>query len=375
MKKMLPAMLALLVAALTGCSGNVAIQESTTAANTVSAPPAAEEATTPEAADTESTNAALSQAADETGDFDHLFIDQDLTVRVGSLKGPTSMGLVYMMDRAKKGETACSFEFTMVTAADELLGKMVSGDLDIALLPANVASVLYNKTEGGIAVIDINTLGVLDIVASDESIKSIADLKGKTLYLTGKGTTPDYVIRYLLTENGLTEDDVTLEYKSEPTEVAAILKEQPDAIGLLPQPFVTAAIAQNENLKIALDLTTEWQNVQGESGSQLVTGVTVVRREFLQAHEPIMAYFLLEHKISATYAEEQPDKTAELIAAAGIIEKAPVAKKALPYCNIVCITGEDMKKALSGYLQVLHDQDPKSVGGKLPEYDFYYYQP
>lgn len=357
MRKMLPVLLALaLGTALSGCSQKAAVPESTTAS-------VSETTKAPESTAAATETAAKTEAATT---------DQDVTVRVGSLKGPTSMGLVELMDRAQKGETDCGFDFTMVTAADELLGKMVSGDLDIALLPANVASVLYNKTEGQVAVIDINTLGVLDIVASDDTIKSIADLKGKTLYLTGKGTTPDYVIRYLLAAYGLTEEDVALEYKSEPTEVAAVLKEQPDAIGLLPQPFVTAAMAQNENLKLVLDLTKEWQNVQGEGGSQLVTGVTVVRRQFLEEQEAVVAYFLDEHKASAAFTADQPDQAAELIAAAGIIEKAPVAKKALPYCNIVSISGEEMKTALSGYLQVLFDQEPKSIGGKLPGDDFYY---
>lgn len=358
MRKMLPVLLALaLGTALSGCSQKAAVPESTTAASV------SETTKAPESTDAATETAAKTEAATT---------DQDVTVRVGSLKGPTSMGLVELMDRAQKRETDCGFDFTMVTAADELLGKMVSGDLDIALLPANVASVLYNKTEGQVAVIDINTLGVLDIVASDDTIKSITDLKGKTLYLTGKGTTPDYVIRYLLAAYDLTEEDVALEYKSEPTEVAAVLKEQPDAIGLLPQPFVTAAMAQNENLKLVLDLTKEWQNVQGEGGSRLVTGVTVVRRQFLEEHEAVVAYFLNEHKVSAAFTADQPDQAAELIAAAGIIEKAPVAKKALPYCNIVSISGEEMKTALSGYLQVLFDQEPKSVGGKLPGDDFYY---
>ena len=298
--------------------------------------------------------------------------DQNIQVRIGSLKGPTSMGLVQLMDLAAKKEAVCNYDFTMVTAADELLGKMVNGDLDIALVPANVASVLYNKTEGGVAVIDINTLGVLDIVASDESITSIADLKGKTLYLTGKGTTPDYVIQYLMKESGLQDGDVTLEYKSEAAEVAAVLKEQPDAIGLLPQPFVTAACAQNPNLKIVLDLTKEWDKLQGEGGSRMVTGVTVVRREFLDKNKELVDAFLTEHAASAAYTASNPNETAELIAAAGIIEKAPVAKKALPYCNIVCLTGSEMQTALSGYLQVLADQDMKSVGGKLPADDFYY---
>ena len=372
------AMAALMVGSLlSGCSGSKTAAPSTTAASSE----AATEAETTIEAFTEEETENSQTAAETPGEGEGAAessaaqpVDSDVVVRIGSLKGPTSMGLVELMDKAEKDEALCNYEFTMVTAADELLGKMVSGDLDIALVPANVASVLYNKTQGGISVIDINTLGVLDIVASDSSIQSIADLKGKTLYLTGKGTSPDYVIRYLLSENGLSESDVTLEYKSEPTEVAAVLKEQPDAIGLLPQPFVTAACAQNEKLSIVLDLTKEWEALQGEGGSRLVTGVTVVRNEFLKENPPVIDTFLTELAASAAFANEKPEEASQLIAAAGIIEKAPVAQKALPYCNIVCLTGEEMKSALSGYLQVLFDQDAKSVGGKLPGDEFYYIQ-
>lgn len=359
-------------ALLTGCSGSKPAE--TTPAQTSSQTPETTQETIAPFTEAETTKEGEKETAQANpgapGSAD--IADQNITVRVGSLKGPTSMGLVQLMDLAAKKESVCSYEFTMVTAADELLGKMVNGDLDIALVPANVASVLYNKTEGGVAVIDINTLGVLDIVASDSSIASIADLKGKTLYLTGKGTTPDYVIQYLMKESGLKDGDVTLEYKSEAAEVAAVLKEQPDAIGLLPQPFVTAACAQNESLKIVLDLTKEWDKLQGEGGSRMVTGVTVIRREFLEKNKELADAFLTEHAASAAYTSSNPDETAELIAAAGIIEKAPVAKKALPYCNIVCLTGQEMKTALEGYLKVLADQDIKSVGGKLPSEDFYY---
>ncbi len=293
-------------------------------------------------------------------------------IRIGSLKGPTSMGLVYLMDQAEKGEAANHYEFKMAAAADELLPSMISGDLDIVLVPANVASVLYNKTQGGVTVIDINTLGVLYMVSGDTAIQSMEDLKGKTIYLTGKGTTPDYVLQYLLTENGLTTDDVALEYKSEATEVAAVLAEDTAAVGVLPQPFVTAACAQNENLSVVLDLTKEWSDVQGEGGSSLVTGVTVVRNVFLQENSAAVDKFLEEHKASAAYANENVEEAAELVAAAGIIEKAQVAVKAMPKCNITYIDGEDMKTALSGYLEVLYGQDPASVGGSLPGDDFYY---
>lgn len=298
--------------------------------------------------------------------------DNAEVVKIGSLKGPTSMGLVYLIDRTDKNETANDYEFTMAAAADELLPSMISGDLDIVLVPANVASVLYNRTEGGVTVLDINTLGVLYMVSGDDTIQSMEDLKGRTVYLTGKGTTPDYVLQYLLQENGLTNADVTLEYKSEATEVAAVLTETPEAIGVLPQPFVTAACAQNENLSVVLDLTKEWAAVQGEGGSSLVTGVTVVRNEFLEEHKAAVDKFLDEHAESTDFANEHVEEAAELVAAAGIIEKAPIAVRAMPQCNITYIDGTDMKTALSGYLEVLFTQDASSVGGSLPGDDFYY---
>lgn len=293
-------------------------------------------------------------------------------MRIGSLKGPTSMGLVYLMDQARKNEAQGSYTFEMATAADELLPKMVSGELDAALVPANVASVLYNKTNGGVCVVDINTLGVLYMVSGDPSIQSMGDLRGKTIFLTGKGTTPDYVLQYLLAENGIGLEELTLEYKSEATEVAAVLAENPGAVGLLPQPFVTAACMQNEALSVVLDLTGEWRALQGENGSSLVTGVTIVRKEFLQEHEQTVKTFLKEHKASAEYANEHVAEAAELVAAEGIIEKAPIAAKAMPACNITYIDGNEMKTALSGYLEVLFGMDAVSVGGTLPAEDFYY---
>lgn len=293
-------------------------------------------------------------------------------VRVGSLKGPTSMGLVYLMDQAGKGESANQYEFTMTAAADELLPAMLSGELDIVLIPANMASVLYNRAEGDVSVIDINTLGVLYAVSGNKQIKEMKDLKGRTVYMTGKGTTPDYVMQYLLKENGLTAADVTLEYKSEAAEVAAMLSEMPEAVGVLPQPFVTAACAQNDKLSVVLDLTKQWAAVQEEGGSSLVTGVTVVRNALLTEDPAAVELFMEEHAASAAYANEHVEETAQLVAAAGIIDKAPVAAKALPECNITYIDGEEMKTALSGYLQVLWEQDPASVGGGLPGDGFYY---
>lgn len=293
-------------------------------------------------------------------------------IRVASLKGPTSLGLLFLMDKADKGETTNTYEFQMATGADEILPLMVKGDLDIALVPANVASVLYQKTQGGVEVIDINTLGVLYMVSGEDGLTNFTDLKGKTIYLTGKGTTPDYVLQYLLTANGMSVDDVTLEYKSEATEVASVLAEDPTAIGLLPQPFVTAACMQNDALKVIFDLNKEWNKVQGENGSSMVTGVTVVRKEFLEENEAAVKSFMEDHKASAEAINADPATGAALAVEAQIVAKEPIAQKAIPNCNITYIDKAEMKQALSGYLEVLFGQDPQSVGGGLPESDFYY---
>ena len=293
-------------------------------------------------------------------------------VRVASLKGPTSLGLLFLMDKANKGETANTYDFRMATGADEILPLMVKGDLDIALIPANVASILYHKTQGGVEVIDINTLGVLYMVSGEDDLTDFTDLKGKTIYLTGKGTTPDYVLQYLLNANGMSVDDVTLEYKSEATEVASVLAEDPTAIGLLPQPFVTAACMQNDALKVIFDLNEEWNKVQGVSGSSMVTGVTVVRKEFLEENEEAVKAFMEEHKASAEAINADPATGAALAVEAQIVAKESIAQKAIPDCNITYMDKAEMKQALSGYLDVLFHQDSQSIGGGLPESDFYY---
>lgn len=293
-------------------------------------------------------------------------------VRIGSLKGPTSMGLVWLMDRQDQGLAENVYTFTMEATADMLLPKVISGELDIVLVPANVASVLYHKTEGSVTAIDINTLGVLYLMSADDTVTQMEDLRGRTIYLTGMGTTPDFVLQYLLSENGIGLTDVTLEYKSEASEVAAYLTENPDAVGLLPQPYATALSMQNPDIVSVLDMTEEWSRVQGEDGGMLVTGVTLVRNAFMEEQPDAVLMFLREHGQSADYANTNTAEAAELAAHYGIVEKAAAAEKALPYCNIVCLTGEEMKAALSGYLGVLEEFDASFIGGGVPDDSFYY---
>lgn len=289
-------------------------------------------------------------------------------IRVGSLKGPTTIGIVNLMDKATKGETEGKYEFTMSAQADEIAAKMISGDLDIALVPSNLAAVLYNKTKNGITAIDINTLGVLYCVTGDTSVTSVKDLAGKQIIMTGQATTPEYSIRYLLGQNNIT--DCKIEFKSEPSEVAAILAGDPSKIAILPQPFVTVACAQNKAISTAFSLEDEWQSVTGGNG--IVTGVTVVRNDFLKEHGNAVKTFLKEHAASVQTANSDLDTTAALVVANEIVGAEPVAKKAIPNCNIVCLTDDKLESNLSAYLKVLYDFDPSSVGGQLPGKDFYF---
>ena len=368
-KKILLAAAAAAMLLSSGCGQSAAGSTEAETSQAVTETAAAEETTaeasvSAEAAETETAGEETAGAEEEAE-----YID-DAVLRVASLKGPTTMGLVNMMSENEAKELPFQAEFTMAAAADEITAKVASGDVDIALVPANLASVLYNRTEGGVSVVDINTLGVLYGVTGDESVKSLADLKGKTVYMTGQGSTPEYAVNYVLSQNGLS-DEVKLEFKSEATEVAALLAEDPSNIAILPQPFATVAMQQNDALSQFLDLTEEWEKCADSGDSKLVTGVTIVRNEFLAEHEALVAEFVLEHEESALKANEDTEGTAELVAKYGIIEKAPIAKLALPKCNIVCITGAEMKDALSGYLSVLYNANPKSVGGALPADDFY----
>lgn len=292
-------------------------------------------------------------------------------VRVAGLKGPTTMGMVKLMEDAANGEAAHAYQVEMFGTADEIVPKLVSGDMDIAAIPANLASVLYNSTGGKIQVAAINTLGVLYVVETGNSISSIADLAGKTIYSTGKGTTPEFALNYILRQNGLNpQTDLTIEYKSEATEIAALLAEGTDAVAVLPQPYVTAVQMQNEQVRVALNLTEEWDRVSQSGG--MVTGVLVARTEFVEQNPDLFANFLADYSSSIKWVQANTAEAAELVARYGIVEKAPVAAKALPACNIVYLDGAEMKEQLAGYLQVLYNQNPEAVGGALPDDAFYY---
>lgn len=291
-------------------------------------------------------------------------------VRIAGLKGPTTMGLVNLLPMQEDGTANLSYDLQLYGTADEIVPLLTKGELDMAAIPANLAATLYQKTEGAIQVMAVNTLGVLYVVEKGDTVQSVADLAGRTILSTGKGTTPEYVLRYILTQNGIDPDnDVNIEFYSEATEVTAQMAVTDDAIAVLPQPYVTSASMQDDTLRVALDLTAEWEKV---CDTQLITGVTVVRTAYAEEHPDVVAAFLEDYAASVDAANTDLDGTAALCEEQGVVAKAAIAKAALPACNIVCITGEDMKADVAGYAQVLYDADPASVGGAMPDDGFYY---
>ena len=288
--------------------------------------------------------------------------------RVMAMKGPTAMGMVKMMDTEAE-----KYSFEIAAAIDMVTPKLVKGEVDIAAVPANVASVLYNNTKGKVQVLAVNTLGVLYIVENGDTVKTVEDLKGNTIYASGKGATPEYALNYLLEGNGLT-DSVTVEYKAEHAECLSALVANEGSVAMLPQPFVTTAQTKNDKIRIALDMNTEWANLQtGDEKSALLTGVLVGRTEYVKNNPGQVAAFLDAYQQSVAFANEHVEETAQLIGSEKFnIVPEKVALKALPYCQIVCIEGAEMKEKLSGYLKVLFDQNPSAVGGALPDDAFYY---
>lgn len=293
-------------------------------------------------------------------------------VRVAGLKGPTGLSMVKLMSDNDAGAAKEDYGFSLVSAPDEIVAKISSGEADIAAVPTNLAATLYNKTSGGVRLAAVTTLGVLYLLTSGGAkIDSVADLKGKTVYATGQGATPEYAIDYILRQNGLEPGkDVKVEYKGEHAELASLVIAGKADIAVLPEPFVTQVLTKNSSAKIALDLAKEWQKAAGDK-SVLTMGCLIVRKAFAQQNKAALDTFLDEYKASAEYANSNVEQTAQLSEKYGIMDAA-VAQKAIPNCGIVYLDGAEMKQKIPDFLNVLFEADPKSVGGKLPADDFYY---
>ena len=288
------------------------------------------------------------------------------------LSGPTGIGAMNLWAAADAGETQNTYYITMPGANDEVVAAISNGDADIAAVATNLAATLYNKTSGGVTVLAVNTLGVLSLLGNGQEIASIADLAGKTIYASGQGANPEYILRYVLSGNGLDPDkDVTIRFVGEGSELLTVWQTDPEAVIMAPQPVATSILMQNENTRTLFNMTDEWDKVSG-GDSTLMMGCVIVRNAFLQENPGAVELFLQEYAASIEKAQSDVEGTAALCEQYGLIPKAALAQKAIPSCGLTFVTGAEMKSALSGYLQVMFDANPKSVGGAMPGDDFYY---
>lgn len=361
LKKIVSSVLAAALCALslTGCGNSGTSSGSSVTENSVN--------TTSSATDNESTSASVSESSASKSSVPDHTEPTKARVEIVALKGPTAMGLTKMVD---EGNGMLDYKLEIKASPDEIAPMVAQGTADIYCVPANLAAVLCNKTEGKVQVVAINTLGVLYICENGETVKSVSDLKGKTIYSAGKGSTPEYALNFILKSNGLDPDkDVTIEWKSEHAECLEAMLKGENCVAMLPQPFVTTAQTKNDAVKIALDLNAEWDKLGVDSS--LITGVAIADRDFAEKCSDELNEFLKHYGESVEFINNNVDEAAKLIGKYDIVPEA-VAKKAIPNCNIVCITGTEMKNKLSGYMQVLFDNDPKAVGGTLPADEFYY---
>ena len=293
----------------------------------------------------------------------------DEPTRVFALKGPTGIGMVGVMENHPD-----EYAFTLAGAPDEIVAAIASGSADIAACPTNLAATLYNKTKGGVQLMALNTLGVLHVVSADSAITSFADLAGRKVYATGQGSVPEYVINYILEQNGLT-GQVELEYVAEHSELATMLAAGQAEIGILPEPHVTSALMKNDSLKAVIDVTAAFEDAAKKAGSAdmvLSMGCVIVRRAFAEAHPDKVEAFLDAYSESVTFVNADPDAASQLVEKHGVLPKAAVAKRAIPNCHIVFVEGAQMRAQIEPLYGVLFAANPASVGGALPGDDFYY---
>ena len=284
-------------------------------------------------------------------------------LRVGALKGPTAMGLVKLMEDSEGGE---DYLFTLAASPDTLIPGLLQGEIDLACIPANLAAILYANTDGAVRAVNINTLGVLYLLERGEGVRQLSDLKGRTIYASGKASTPEYVLSHLLALAGVT--DVNVEWKSEHAEALVALMNDPAGVAMLPQPFATLALEKSPDIRVAADLNREWEAF---SGGVLITGVTVARKELTEGNTVALDRFLSDHQDSVRFVSGNTSRAAALIGKYGILN-AQTAEKALPYCAVAFVQGHEMKEMLDAFYQVLFRQNPASTGGRIPDDALYY---
>lgn len=293
------------------------------------------------------------------------------TANVYGLVGPTGVGMANLMKQTDDGTAEGNYAFQLASSPDEVVAKIAKGEADIAAVPSNLAATLYQKTSGNVKLLAVSTLGVLYMLENGETIQSVEDLRGKTIYSTGQGSNPEYVLRYVLAQNGIDPDqDVTIEFVEQNEELATLMVSGKATVAMVPEPLATTIQTKNADVRVALSMTEEWDAL--DSGSQLIMTGVIVRSDFLEEHPSVVETFLREYEASIEATKTDVSGSAQLCEDYGIIASKAIAEQAIPRCNLTYIAGAEMKEKISGYYQVLFDANPASIGGAMPDDAFYY---
>ena len=298
---------------------------------------------------------------------------QEMSLTIATPRGPAALGMLYLMEQSQNGSTIGNYTFNVVGSPDEIPPMLVQGVIDIAAVPPNLASILYNNPNLDLQVLAVPTMGVLHIVDTTGSISSVEDLRGRTIYSSGGGGMPEFILNHVLHGNGLTPGvDVEIVFRPEHTEIAALLENEMAEIAMLPEPFATTTVSRVDNLEYALDMTAEWDRISPDAG--LVMTAVIARREVIESHPDAIRVFMQEYSDSIRFTQQYVEAAAELAVALDIIPAVPIARAAIPRSNIVFLTGEQMKRYLDGVLRIFYANAPESVGGQVPDADFYFIQ-
>lgn len=285
-------------------------------------------------------------------------------IKIANLKGPSGIGMVQLMESPDK------YEITTYQSPDEVVGKIITGEVDIAAVPSNLGAVLYNKLNGDVILLGTSTLGILCILENGDSIKKISDLKGKTIVASGKGGSPEFILNQLLLDSGIDPvNDLEINWLLNHSDVASTLMAKEGTIALLPQPFTTIVSEKNPKVGIKVDLNEEWEKSQGVS---LPMGVVIAQKSFVEGKGSDLSIFLKDYAASVEFVHSDVDAAARLVSKYGIIDDETIAKKAIPQCNIVFISALDGKEGLKNFYEIIGAMDSKSIGGNLPDEEFYF---
>lgn len=293
-------------------------------------------------------------------------------LNIAAIQGPTGIGLANLMQSNADKTSTNNYTFDVLTNPNDVTALLLNGDADIVSVPTNVAAALYNKTSGNIRILALNTGCVLTLMENGNTVNSVADLRGKTIYSTGQGANPEYVLRYLLQKNGLDPDkDVTLEFLTDNQDLGNRMASGSIEVALVPQPIATSVLLKNKNARVALDVATLWENAVTDD-SRIMMGCVIAKKDFVENNKAAVDAFLAEYKTSIEKANSDAAATGTLCETYGIIANATMATKAIPSCALTFVSGADMSAKMKGYYDILFSYNAKSVGGAVPNEDIYY---